>query len=81
MKRTGDDGSTAGRRSTALERSLTQRLDALERANLVRTRRAKLKLELKAGRCSIDMLLQLRRTTSRRPRSWTCCWPCRSTGG
>lgn len=58
MKRTGDDGSTAGRRSTALERSLTQRLDALERANLVRTRRAKLKLELKAGRCSIDMLLQ-----------------------
>lgn len=34
----------------APERSLTQRLDALDRANDVRTKRAKLKKDLKAGR-------------------------------
>lgn len=43
--------------SPALERSLTQRLDALERANEIRTRRARLKMELKAGRASIDAVL------------------------
>jgi hypothetical protein len=40
-----------------LERSLTQRLDALERANEVRTKRAQLKRNLKAGRESIHALL------------------------
>jgi hypothetical protein len=49
--------STAAMPSTAPERSLTQRLDALNRANLVRTRRAKLKKDLKAGRASIHDLL------------------------
>ena len=43
--------------SAAPERSLTQRLDALERANEVRTKRAKLKRDLKGGRCSIHELL------------------------
>jgi len=43
--------------SAAPERSLTQRLDALNRANLVRTRRAQLKKDLKAGRASIHSLL------------------------
>jgi hypothetical protein len=38
-------------------RTETQRLDALNRANDVRTRRAKLKKDLKAGRHSIHTLL------------------------
>jgi len=41
----------------APERSLTQRLDALERANVVRTKRAELKRDLKGGRKSIHRLL------------------------
>jgi hypothetical protein len=49
--------NTATKQSAAPERSLTQRLDALGRANDVRTRRAQLKKDLKAGRCSIDALL------------------------
>jgi hypothetical protein len=49
--------NTVTKHSAAPERSLTQRLDALNRANLVRTRRAKLKKDLKAGRCSIHTLL------------------------
>ncbi len=44
-------------RHDAPERSLTQRLDALERANEVRTKRAKLKRDLKGGRCTIHALL------------------------
>lgn len=44
--------------SPALERSLAQRLDALERANDIRTRRAQLKRDLRAGRCSIQALLR-----------------------
>ncbi len=48
---------TATKHSAAPERSLTQRLDALERANIVRTKRAALKRDLKAGRCSIQSLL------------------------
>lgn len=40
------------------ERSLTQRLDALERANEVRTYRARLKKNLKAGRITIDQILR-----------------------
>jgi hypothetical protein len=43
--------------AAAPERSLTQRLDALERANVVRTRRAQLKKDLKAGKASIHDLL------------------------
>ena len=39
------------------ERSLTQRMDALKRANEIRTRRAKLKRDLKAGRVKIHGLL------------------------
>ncbi len=43
--------------STAPERSLNQRMDALARANQIRTLRAELKRELKAGRYSIHTLL------------------------
>ncbi len=39
------------------ERSLTQRMDALRRANEIRTRRARLKRDLKAGRVKIHALL------------------------
>ncbi len=40
------------------ERSLVQRMDALSRANEIRTKRAQLKRDLKAGRASIhDVLL------------------------
>jgi hypothetical protein len=49
--------NTATKHSAAPERSLTQRLDALNRANNVRTRRAALKKDLKAGRVSIHTLL------------------------
>ena len=41
----------------APERSLSQRMDALRRANEIRTRRAQLKRDLKAGRASIHGLL------------------------
>jgi hypothetical protein len=41
----------------APERSLVQRMDALQRANEIRTRRAQLKRDLKAGRAKIDHLL------------------------
>jgi hypothetical protein len=44
-------------RGPAPERSLTQRMDALSRANDIRTRRARLKRDLKAGRESIHGLL------------------------
>jgi hypothetical protein len=39
------------------ERSLTQRMEALKRANEIRTERARLKRELKAGRVHIGGLL------------------------
>jgi hypothetical protein len=42
---------------TTPERSLNQRMDALARANEVRSARAQLKRDLKAGRCSIHSLL------------------------
>jgi hypothetical protein len=42
----------------APERSLNQRMDALARANQIRTRRAQLKRDLKSGRLSIQSLLQ-----------------------
>ena len=41
----------------APERSLTQRMEALRRANEIRTRRASLKRDLKAGRVQIHGLL------------------------
>ncbi len=43
--------------SAAPERSLVQRMDALQRANEIRTRRAQLKRDLKGGRVSIHDLL------------------------
>ncbi len=52
---TGTD--TALKPSAAPERSLGQRMDALQRANEIRTRRAQLKRDLKAGRQSIYTLL------------------------
>src|SRR3978361_902631 len=44
--------------STAPERSLNQRMDALARANEIRSLRAQLKRDLKAGKKSIHRLLQ-----------------------
>ena len=44
-------------RSPTPERSLTQRLDALERANTIRTKRSVLKRDIKAGRVSVIALL------------------------
>lgn len=41
----------------APERSLNQRMDALARANDIRSKRARLKRDLKAGRQSINSLL------------------------
>jgi hypothetical protein len=43
--------------NTAPERSLGQRLDALGKANEVRSRRATLKADLKRGSASIEMVL------------------------
>ena len=48
---------TKSQAGAAPERSLTQRMDALKRANEIRTRRAGLKRELKAGRVQIHGLL------------------------
>src|SRR3954453_687368 len=49
--------NTPPKHSAAPERSLIQRMDALQRANQIRTRRAQLKKDLKAGRVSIQALL------------------------
>jgi hypothetical protein len=43
--------------TAAPERSLDQRMEALRRANNIRTRRAQLKRDLKAGKLTIDALL------------------------
>jgi hypothetical protein len=43
--------------TAAPERSLVQRMEALQRANDIRSRRAQLKRDLKAGRASIHKLL------------------------
>jgi hypothetical protein len=48
---------TPSKHAAAPERSLLQRMDALQRANEIRTRRAQLKRDLKAGRVSIHKLL------------------------
>ena len=45
------------KQSSAPERSLTQRMDALQRANDIRTRRAQLKRDLKGSRVTIHGLL------------------------
>ena len=50
-------GTTSSNSSTAPERSLNQRMDALARANQIRIQRAQLKRDLKAGRRSIHKLL------------------------
>ena len=44
-------------KAAAPARSLDQRMDALGKANAIRTRRAQLKRDLKAGRASIHGLL------------------------
>lgn len=49
--------SIVPKHSVAPERSLNQRMDALARANLIRTERAQLKRDLKSGRRSIHTLL------------------------
>jgi len=50
--------NTSSKASAAPERSLNQRMDALARANDIRTARAQLKRDLKAGRTSIHELLE-----------------------
>jgi hypothetical protein len=49
--------NTPSKHSVAPERPLHQRMDALNRANEIRTRRATLKRDLKGGRVSIHTLL------------------------
>ncbi|HYF26634.1 MAG TPA: integration host factor, actinobacterial type [Baekduia sp.] len=48
---------TPAKQTAAPERSLNQRMDALQKANVIRTKRAQLKRDLKAGRVSIHTLL------------------------
>lgn len=50
-------GTMSPKQTAAPERSLNQRMDALARANHIRTMRAQLKRDLKAGRLSIHKLL------------------------
>jgi len=47
----------AAKQVAAPERSHIQRMEALQRANLIRTQRAQLKRDLRAGKTSIDRLL------------------------
>ena len=49
--------NSPAKHTAAPERSLLQRMDALQRANEIRTRRAQLKKDLKGGRVSIHTLL------------------------
>jgi hypothetical protein len=49
--------ASASKTAGAPERSLNQRMDALARANRIRTERAQLKRDLRAGRLSIHKLL------------------------
>ncbi|HEU4656575.1 MAG TPA: integration host factor, actinobacterial type [Capillimicrobium sp.] len=49
--------NTAPKSSAAPERSLVQRMEALQRANEIRTKRAQLKRDLRAGRASVHQLL------------------------
>ena len=57
VSKTSPKAEPASERGPAPERSLTQRMDALKRANDIRTRRASLKRDLKAGRVHIHGLL------------------------
>ncbi len=50
--------NTPTKPSGAPERSYTQRLDALSRANAIRSQRAQLKRELRGGRQSIEKVLR-----------------------
>ncbi len=50
-------GTTPSKHSAAPERSIDQRMDALAKANRIRTERARLKRDLKSGRLSIHALL------------------------
>ncbi|HMS61720.1 MAG TPA: integration host factor, actinobacterial type [Solirubrobacteraceae bacterium] len=47
----------SAKQAAAPERSHLQRMEALNRANEIRTQRAQLKRDLKAGRTTIDRLL------------------------
>ena len=49
--------NTQSKPMAAPERSLNQRMDALTKANEIRTARAQLKRDLKAGRISIQKLI------------------------
>ena len=49
--------TNSAKQTAAPERSLVQRMDALQRANEIRTKRAQLKRDLKAGRYYIHSLL------------------------
>jgi hypothetical protein len=49
--------NTATKPPAAPERSLAQRMDALQRANEIRSKRAQLKRDLKGSRVSIHQLL------------------------
>jgi hypothetical protein len=61
------------------ERSLDQRIEALSRANEVRTLRAQLKRDLKAGRVSIGALLLDPPAYVESAKVSTCCLPSRNT--
>lgn len=50
--------STGTKGSQAPERSLDQRMEALRRANEIRSRRAQLKRDLKEGRVKIDAIIE-----------------------
>ncbi len=52
-----DTSSKSASAGLTPERSRAQRMDALQRANDIRTRRARLKRDLKAGRVKIHPLL------------------------
>lgn len=58
MKRRSDEGFATSGHASEPKRSPTQRLEALERANAVRTNRAALKRDLMRGRTSIQTLLK-----------------------
>ena len=67
--------------TAAPERSLVQRMEALQRANEIRTKRATLKRDLKAGKVPfIDLLLEPPDYVATRPRSSTCCSLCPKYG-
>jgi hypothetical protein len=53
----GSFSTLSHKHGIAPERSLNQRMDALARANRIRSERARLKRELRAGRLSIHTLL------------------------